>query len=303
MGEFVSELRSLLGATVFRRVVRQVVRNDCLGLAGQLAYFILLSLFPFVMFLVAVAGLVTSDPQSSIKVLAENLQVFLPRDAVNILESYIDRTLQSTTAGVLTFGILATLWSASAGSDAIIKAANRSYGLEETRPTWKVWGISFLMVGGHILMATAVVLVLFSVGERTQNLTGLSHIVLEAWNLLRWVFAFLAVNFALALLYYAAPAARVPFKWITPGGFAATVLIGLSGAILNFYVSDFGRYDQIYGQLGAVIVMMLWLYLTGFMVLVGVEINAVLARLAEERKGVEIVQPEDPGKDPERDRA
>ena len=292
MGEFLSDLKTVLGPTALRRVAHQVLKNDCLGLAGQLAYFILLSLFPFVMFLVAVAGLVTSDPQSSVKVLAENLQLFLPRDAVNILEAYIDRTLQSTTAGVLTFGILATLWSASAGSDAIIKAANRSYDLEETRPIWKVWGISFLMVAGHILMATAVVLVFFSVGARVQNLTGLPHIFLEAWNVLRWVLAFLTINLALAILYYAAPAARVPFKWITPGGFAATVLIGLSGAILNLYVSDFGRYDQIYGQLGAVIVMMLWLYLTGFMVLVGVEVNAVVARMAEERKGIEIVQPE-----------
>lgn len=292
MGEFFKDLKSIFGPTALRRVAYQVIKNDCLGLAGQLAYFILLSLFPFIMFLVAVTGLVTNDPQASLKILAENLQVFLPQDAVNILENYIDRTLQSTTAGVLTFGILATLWSASAGSDAIIKAANRSYGLEETRPIWKVWGISFLMVAGHILMATAVILVFFSVGERTENLTGLSHVFLDAWNVMRWVLAFLTINLALAILYYAAPAARVPFKWITPGGFVATALIGISGAILNFYVSDFGRYDQIYGQLGAVIVMMLWLYLTGFMVLVGVEVNAVLARMAEERKGVEIVQQE-----------
>lgn len=87
----------------------------------------------------------------------------------------------------------------------------------------------------------------------------------------------------------------MPFKWITPGGFAATILIGISGAMLNFYVSDFGRYNQVYSQLGTVIVTMLWLYITGLMVLVGVEINAVLARMAEERKGVEIVRPEDPG--------
>lgn len=109
MGEFISELKSILGLTTLLRVARQVISNDCLGLAGQLAYFILLSLFPFVMILVAAAGLVTNDPQSAIKILAENLQVFLPREAVVILESYIDRTLRSTTTGVLFFGILATL--------------------------------------------------------------------------------------------------------------------------------------------------------------------------------------------------
>jgi membrane protein len=105
----------------------------------------------------------------------------------------------------------------------------------------------------------------------------------------RWAGAFVVVTAALSVLYYLAPDARVPFKWITPGGFAATVLMFVASAALSFYASRLGNYDRIYGQLGAVIVFMLWLYAMGLMVLVGVEVNAVLARRAEEKKGIELV--------------
>src|SRR5215212_7718928 len=114
-------------------------------------------------------------------------------------------------------------------------------------------------------------------------------------GILRWALAFLAVTLAHNLLYYLAPNARIPFKWITPGGFTATVLILVSSAALNLYVVNFARYNQIYGQVGAIIVLMVWLYSTGLMVLIGAEMNAVLTRMAEERKDIEIVQEESSG--------
>jgi membrane protein len=104
------------------------------------------------------------------------------------------------------------------------------------------------------------------------------------------VVAFAAVTLVHAILYYTAPSAAVPFKWITPGGLTATVLILLSSVALSFYVANFGRYDQLYGPIGAVIVLMLWLYVGSFMVILGVEMNAVLARMTEERKDTKIIQ-------------
>jgi membrane protein len=124
-------------------------------------------------------------------------------------------------------------------------------------------------------------------------MTGLPGVFLTFWDALSWAVAFLTVTVALAVLYYLAPNADVPFKWITPGGFAATALMLAASVALNLYVSNIGRYDQVYGQLGAVVVLMLWLYVTGLTVLIGVEMNAVLARMAEEKKGVELVQIED----------
>ncbi|PLS87079.1 MAG: hypothetical protein CYG60_03800 [Actinobacteria bacterium] len=130
------------------------------------------------------------------------------------------------------------------------------------------------------------------VGGHVLRLTGTAGVFVIIWGALRWALAFLAVTFALSILYYVAPNADLPFKWITPGGLVATVLMGISSVALNIYVADFGRYGQIYGPLAAVIVMMLWLYVTGVALLVGAEMNAVLARMAEERKGVQLVRPE-----------
>jgi membrane protein len=291
--EFFSDLRSVLGPGVLRRVYRKVLDDDCPGLAGQLAYFTLFSLFPFLLALVALAGLVTDDPATLLKTLTERMQGFLPGDAVGLLEGYIDLTLRNADPGVLVFGILATFWSGWAAADAIIKAVNRAYELQETRPWWKLWGISVLMVLGFVLVVVSLALVVFGpeVGGYFQSLIGLPEAFLALWDVLRWAGAFLAVSLAHALLYYVAPNAEVPFKWITPGGFAATVLILVSSVGLNVWVANLGRYDQVYGQVGAIMVLMLWLYVTGLMVLVGAEINAVLVRAAEERKDTKIVRP------------
>jgi membrane protein len=291
--EFSSDLRSVFGPGVLRRVGRKVLDDDCPGLAGQLAYFTLFSMFPFLLSLVALAGLVIDDPATLLKTLTERMQGFLPGDAVGLLEGYIDLTLRNADPSVLVFAVLATFWSGWAAADAIVKAVNRAYELQETRPWWKLWGISVLMVLGFVLVVMSLALVVFGpeVGDYFQSLIGLPETFLALWDVLRWAGAFLAVSLAHALLYYVAPNAEVPFKWITPGGFAATVLILVSSVGLNLWVANLGRYDQVYGQVGAIMVLMLWLYVTGLMVLIGAEINAVLVRTAEERKDTKIVRP------------
>ena len=286
-----------MGPGVLKQVGRKVLDHDCLGLAGQLAYFTLFSLFPFLLALVALAGLLIDDPASLLKTVTERMQGLLPGEAVGLLEGYIDLTLRNADASVLVFGILATFWSSWAAADAIVKAVNRAYELQETRPWWKLWGISVLMILGFMLVVVSLALVVFGpeVGDYFQSLIGLPDTFLALWDVLRWAGAFLAVSLAHALLYYVSPNAEVPFKWITPGGFAATVLILVSSVGLNLWVTNLGRYDQVYGQVGAIMVLMLWLYVTGLMVLIGAEINAVLARAAEERNEIKIVQPRSSG--------
>jgi membrane protein len=140
----------------------------------------------------------------------------------------------------------------------------------------------------------ALSLVVFEVETYIRRPGGPSGSLLVVWGIARWALAFMVVTTALSVLYYLAPNARLPFRWITPGGFAATVLMFAASTALSLYASRLGNYDQVYGQLGAVIVFMLWLYVMGLMVLVGVEINAVLARRAEDKKGVELVRAESP---------
>lgn len=299
MGGIFSDLRTVLELDAFKRVGRKVLEDDCFGLAAQLAYFVLLSLFPLLMFLVAMVGFVVEDPESALQTLTESMRGLLPADAVSLLVDYIDRTLRGAGPGLLFFGIIAALWSGSAASYALIKAANRAYELTETRPIWKVWGVSILMVFWFALLIGALSLVIFSpeTGGYLQRLTGLPDHFVNLWSIVRWVVAFVVVTFVHDVFYYVAPNADLPFKWVTPGGLTATALILLSSAALSFYVANLGRYDQLYGQLGAVIVLMLWLYVGSFMVIVGVEMNAVLARMVEERKGAEIVQSKHPADD------
>ncbi|PLS87080.1 MAG: hypothetical protein CYG60_03805 [Actinobacteria bacterium] len=164
---FFSDLKSVLGVDALKRVGRKVLDDDCLGLAGQLAYFFLLSLFPFLMFLVALTGVAIDDPESVLRTLAESMRGFLPSDAVGLLVDYIDRTLRGATSGVLFFGVLAMFWSGWAAVDAIIKANNRAYDLRETRPLWKLGGLSVLMILGFALLVAALALVVF--GPRLED--------------------------------------------------------------------------------------------------------------------------------------
>lgn len=284
-GGFLSELRSAAGPGALRQVVLKVRENDLLGLAGQLAYFFLLSFFPFLIFLVALAGLALDHPEEAVGILIDRASGFLPEEAMGLLETYVNRTLEQASSGVLIAGVVATLWLGSAASVAITKAANRAYEVPETRPFWRLRGICILMALGFTLLVAGLTLAVFKAETYFREPDALASM----WFVLRWVVAFLAVTLALSGLYYLAPNASVPFRWITPGSVAASIFMFACSAGLSLYVSSLGNYALIYGQLGAVIVFMLWLYVIGLAVLIGIEVNAVLARRVERREGVEIV--------------
>jgi membrane protein len=292
MSDFFSDLKSILGPRMLWEVVLGMRRNDLLGLAGQLAYFFLLFFFPFLIFLVSLTGLVIGNPEAGLKSLFEALSGLLPATARTLVVDYVDRTLRTASTGALVLGIVGALWLGQAASISITKAANRSYGLEESRPFWRLRGACLIMTLGFTLLVAVLTLALFNVGAYLSAIAGLPETVTSLGKLLSWAMVFVAITLALDVLYYLAPDAKLPFKWITPGGFIATVLLFASDSALSYYVATLGNYGQIYGQLGAVIVFMLWLYVTGLMVLLGLEINAVLARMAEERKGIELVQAE-----------
>jgi membrane protein len=291
MGDFFSDLKSILGLRMIGEVVLGVRRNDLLGLAGQLAYFFLLFFFPFLIFLVSLTGLVIGNPEAGLKSLFEALAGLVPTNALTLVVEYVDRTLRTASTGALTLGILGALWLGQAASISITKGANRSYRLEESRPFWRLRGACLIITLGFTLLIAVLTLAVFNVGAYASAIAGLPDADTGlGGKLLSWAMVFVAITVALDLLYYLAPDAKLPFKWITPGGLIATLLMFLADGALSYYVSKLGNYGQIYGQLGAVIVFMLWLYVTGLMVLLGLEMNAVLARAAEERKGIELVQ-------------
>jgi len=139
-----------------------------------------------------------------------------------------------------------------------------------------------------MIMALGFMILSPQTGAYLQRAMGLPDGFLSLWTLIGWLMTFLAVTLALDVLYYLAPNADIPFRWITPGGFTAAVLLLVTNQIMRFFVADVFHYDQLYGQLGAGIVLLTWLYVIGLVVLIGIQMNAVLAEMAEEHEDIEI---------------
>jgi membrane protein len=278
--------------TALMRVLRQLLAHDALALAGQLAYFSLLFLFPFLIFIVSLVGLVVDDPESILEAVVASTKGFLPQAAIEMLNIYLDHTLRSTSSFTFFVSCLLTLVMGAASTEAIIRAANRAYGVPETRPFWERWFIDVLLVFGFTLLVATMAFVVLSPQTEAflRSVTEIPSVVLRSWGVLSWTVVLFNLTLAFDILYYLAPNAHLPFRWITPGGLMTTILLLISCKIFVFWASNIFRSDQLFGQLGIGIVLLIWLFVIGLVVLVGIEINAQLARMAE-RKDTEITEP------------
>jgi membrane protein len=290
MVRFFMDLKRILGPTALRRIARQLPENNGLALAGQLAYLFILFLFPFLIFLVTLAGIVVNDPETALRDLAERLESFWPHETIELIRGYLVRTAKGTSLATFISSVLFTLGVGSAAAEAISNAANRFYGVQETRPFWKVRGVAILLIFAFTLMIVALAFMILSpqTGAYLQTAMGLSDAFLNLWTLLGWLMTFLAVTLALDVLFYLAPNADIPFRWVTPGGLTAAILLLVASQVMRFFVADVFHYDQLYGQLGAGIVLLTWLYVIGLVVLVGIQMNAVLAQMAEAHEDIDI---------------
>lgn len=290
MTQFFTDLKRILGPTALRRMVGQLLENDALALAGQLAYLFILFLFPFLIFLVTLAGIVVNEPETTLRDLARRMESFWPQETIELIREYLVRTAKSTSFATFISSILFTLGVGSAAAEATSNAANRFYRVQETRPFWKVRGVAILLIFAFTVMIVALAFMVLSpqTGVYLQRAMALPDIFLSVWTLLGWLITFLAVTLALDVLYYLAPNADIPFRWVTPGGFTAAILLLVANQIMRFFVADVFHYDQLYGQLGAGIVLLTWLYVIGLVVLIGIQMNAVLAQMAEEHEDIEI---------------
>ncbi len=271
------------------------MENGILPLAGRLAYFFILFLFPFLVLMVSLVGIVISNPEPVLIGLAGRMEDFLPREMIEPVRSHLDRTLKGVSSPTFVGSILFTLGVGSAAAEAISNAANRSYGVRETRPFWKVRGVAILLIFAFMLLIAFLAFTLLRphAGAYLQRALGLPDVFLGLWPFVGWAITLLTITVALAVLYYFAPNVDIPFRWITPGGFVATILLLISNRILTLFVANF-RYDLFYGQLGAGIVLLVWLYVAGLVVLIGLEINAMLAHIAQEHQHANVFEsPED----------
>jgi len=287
---FFADLRRVLSPTALRRIVRQLPENDGLALAGQLAYLFILFLFPFLIFLLTLVGIAVNDPEATLKDVASRMERFWPQETTELIRGYLDRTAKSISFTTFISSVLFTLGVGSATAQAIGNAANRFYGVQETRPFWKVRGVAILLIFGFAAMIAALAFMVLSpqTGAYLQRAMGLPAVFLGLWTLSGWLMTFLAVTLALDVLYYLAPNVDIPFRWVTPGGFTAAILLLVANQIMRYFVADVFHYDQFYGQLGACIVLLTWLYVISLVVLIGIQMNAVLAQMAEVHEDIEI---------------
>jgi membrane protein len=299
---FLRDLWSLLNFQALKATVQEFQRDDAMGLAAQLAFFLILALFPFILVLVSLMGLV-GNPELASKVLGYFRQV-MPEEAYKLIRTYTGDVISGKRPApyLFSFSILFTLWTASGAFAALISALNRAYDVQETRPFWKVRGIAILMtLGLSVLILVGVLLLIVGepIGQAIAEIFGLGELFELVWNIVRWPVALFFMVFTVALLYYFAPDVDQPFRWITPGGLIGVLLWVIASAAFSFYVNNFGTYNKTYGSIGVVIILLLYLYISSLTILFGAELNATLVRMKEEISGKQIIDAEPANEKPD----
>jgi membrane protein len=266
---------------VLKRTVKEFIADNVTDWAAALTYYGVLSIFPALLVLVSILGLIG---QAATQPLVENVGTLAPGAATDITTNAVENLEKSQgAAGIaLIVGLAAALWSASGYIGAFIRASNVIWDVEEGRPIWKTiplrLGITLLMLVLLAVSALAVVLT-GPLARRVGDLIGLGDTAVLIWDIGKWPVLILIVSFMIGFLYWAAPNIRQPaFQRITPGAVLAVVLWIAASAAFALYVATFSSYNQTYGSVAAVIVFLVWLWISNVAILLGAEFNAELER-------------------------
>jgi membrane protein len=277
---------------VVKRTFREFTADNVTDWAAALTYYAILSIFPALIALVSILGLIGT---SATKPLLDNLGSFAPGPAHEILKNALDGLTKSRGgAGILFIvGLAGAVWAASGYVGAFMRAANSIWDVEEGRPVWKTiplrLAVTIVMLILLALSAVAVV-VTGPLADRVGKLIGLGGTIVTVWDIAKWPVLVLIVALMLAILYYASPNVRHPkFRGLAPGGIVAVAIWIIASAAFAAYVANFGSYNKTYGSLGAVIIFLVWLWLTNVAVLFGAELNAEIER----GRQIEAGHPED----------
>jgi membrane protein len=277
---------------VLRRTIREFREDNLTDWAAALTYFGILSIFPALLALVSVLGLIGS---SAIQPLINNLGAVAPGPAKTILTSALQNLQKSQgAAGIMVIvGLVLALWSASGYVAGFMRASNAIYDVGEGRPVWKTapvrLGVTIVTV---LLLAVSAVAVVVTgpLAKQVGNVVGLGGAAVTAWDIAKWPVLILIVSFMFALLYWAAPNVKHPkFQWVTPGGVLAVLIWIAASAAFAFYVANFSSYNKTYGSIGGVIAFLTWLWISNVVILLGAEFNAELER----GRQIEAGHPED----------
>lgn len=279
------------GFATLKRTVQEFSEDNLTDWAAALTYYGLLAMFPALIALVSIVGLV-GDPAATTKTLTDIVTKIGPASAAQTLAGPIESITANRSAAGLAFilGLAAALWSASGYVGGFMRASNVMYETPEGRPVWKLRPLQMLVTLITVLLAAVVALSLVLTGPIVNAVAaplGLGAGAVTAWNYAKWPVLVLIVLAIIALLYYATPNVKLRgFKWVLPGALFALVLWLIASVGFAFYVANFGSYNKTYGTLAGVVVFLVWLWITNVALLLGAELNAERERGLELRDGV-----------------
>ena len=281
---FFPDLRGVGIGTLLKGTVKDFVADELPTYASALAFQLFFSLFPFLLFLIALISVL--DMQPFFDWLRQQAELVLPQAAVELINPAIDQ-LQSQKAGLFSVGILIALWTASAAVRSTMDAMNRAYGVQEGRPTWKRIPLSLLytvLIAVTLLLVAALMVLGPQVMGWLAQQVGIEQIVVVLWAWLRWPFVVILLMIVVAAVYYVAPDVEQEFRFITPGSVLAVVVWIAASVGFGFYVQNFADYNATYGSIGAIIIFLFYLYISSAVLLFGAELNAVIEHHAREGK-------------------
>jgi membrane protein len=282
--------KSGLFATL-KRTVTEFSEDNLTDWAASLTYYGLLAIFPAMIALVSILGLI-GDPQSTTDKLTEIVTKIGPDSAAEALSGPIEQVTESRSTAGFAFiaGLAVALWSASSYVGTFMRASNVIYETPEGRPFWKLRPLQMLVTLVVVLLLAVMALGVVLTGplvEAVAEPIGVSSTAVTVWDIAKWPVIVLIFALALAVLYYASPNVRQRgFKWVTPGSAVAVVVWILASAAFAFYVANFGSYNKTYGSLASVVVVLVWFWITNVAILFGHELNAERERSAEIEEGV-----------------
>jgi membrane protein len=270
-------------ADLGKKLFKHVGEDDVSGLAAEMAYRFFLAIFPFFIFLAALGGFVAGainveNPTDNVMDLIGDA---LPEETATVFRGELENVIEGQNPGLLSVGIIGTILAAAGGMNTVIKGFNRVHRVEETRKFWQKYALTIGMVvlAGAAIIAAFFLMVAGQVfGMAVAEEIGLGTIAGRLFTLARWPVVAFMLLLAAAFLFWIAPNIKLPFQLISPGAVVFVVIWLVATYAFGFYVSNFGQYNATYGALGAVVILLLWFYLSSFVLLIGAEINSLITR-------------------------
>ena len=274
-----------------KRTLKEFNEDNLTDWAAALTYYGVLALFPALIALVSIVGLVVK-PETLAKALNDTLASVIPGAAQDSVKPIVAQlTTGHAAAGFgLVIGLIGAVWSASGYVGAFTRAANVIYETPEGRKVWKLKPLQLLVTLIGILFAAVIVgaVVLSGPIVRTVgNAIGVGHTATTVWDIVKWPVIVVLVAIMIAVLYYATPNVRLRgFKWVSPGAGVALLVWAIASALFAFYVANFGSYNKTYGALAGIVIFLVWFWLTNVALLFGIELDAEIERTRELKEGV-----------------